>query len=105
MLRMLSGKTHEVFTALAVRRVPDGAEIVDVEMTRATFLPLSDRDIKDYVVTGEPFGKAGGYGIQGIGGKFIKRIEGCYFNVMGLPISRLWVTLRSMGWQGSHDGK
>jgi len=105
MLQMLSGETHEVFTGLAVRRTLEGTESIDVETTRVTFLSLSEKDIEDYVATGEPFGKAGGYGIQGIGGRFISRIEGCYFNVMGLPVSKLWVMLRSMGWLETEEPK
>jgi septum formation protein len=98
MLRLLSGATHEVLTGVAVVRVPDSQQIVDVERTRVTFLQLSDREIEDYVATGEPFGKAGAYGIQRIGGRFVSRVDGCYFNVMGLPISKIWQMLRSLGW-------
>jgi septum formation protein len=88
-LRFLSGREHDVLTGLSLVTVPEGVEAVHVESTRVSFLPLSDEDIEDYVLTGEPFDKAGAYGIQGIGGRFISRIEGCYFNVMGLPISRV----------------
>ena len=89
MLRLLSGREHDVLTGLSFLTMPAGAETLHVESTRVSFLPLSDEDIEDYVLTGEPFDKAGAYGIQGIGGRFISRIEGCYFNVMGLPISRV----------------
>jgi septum formation protein len=98
MLATLSGKTHEVLTGLSIVRTPDGLQASGVETTRVAFLPLSPAQIDAYIATGEPFDKAGGYGIQGIGGKFIPRIEGCYFNVMGLPLSRLWQMLRSLGW-------
>jgi septum formation protein len=98
MLNLLSGKTHEVLTGLAIIRVPYGDRSVHVESTRVTFLPLSDTDIQNYIATSEPFDKAGAYGIQGIGGRFISGIEGDYFNVMGLPVSKLWRMLRDMGW-------
>jgi septum formation protein len=94
MLRMLSGKTHEVLTGLSIIRNADDAGASHVETTRVSFLALSEGDIADYLATGEPLDKAGAYGIQGIGGRFVWRIEGCYFNVMGLPISRLWSLLR-----------
>lgn len=96
MLRLLSGKTHEVFTGLAVLSMPDQEVSVAVEVTRVTFARLSDEEIEDYVSSGEPFDKAGGYGIQGRGGKFVSRIEGCYFNVMGLPLARLYAMLREL---------
>ncbi len=98
MLHALSGKTHEVCTGLAIVRTPDGLQAAGVETTRVTFLPLLPDQIDAYIATGEPFDKAGGYGIQGAGGKFIPRIEGCYFNVMGLPLSRTWQMLRALGW-------
>ena len=101
MLRLLSGTTHEVHTGLAIIRRPGAAEAVIEEATRVTFAPLSDREIDAYIDTGEPFDKAGAYGIQGIGGRYVTRIEGCYFNVMGLPLARLWVLLREFGWQES----
>lgn len=96
MLRLLSGRTHEVLTGVAVLRVPEGFSALHVETTRVTFLDLSDSDIENYIATGEPFDKAGAYGIQGIGGKFVREIEGCYFNVMGLPLSRVWSLVRAI---------
>jgi septum formation protein len=101
MLRLLSGQKHEVLTGLSVLSVPEGPEAHHVESTRVTFVRLGDEDIDDYLATGEPFGKAGAYAIQGVGGRFVSRIEGCYFNVMGLPLSRLWCLLRSVGWKDS----
>lgn len=100
MLRALSGATHEVLTGIAIIRASDRKNVAEVATTRVTFLPLADGDIDSYIASGEPFDKAGAYGIQGIGGKFVSRIEGCYFNVMGLPLSRVWQALRSLGW---HD--
>ena len=93
MLRLLSGTAHDVLTGLSMIRVPDGPEYNHVETTNVQFLKLSKSDIDEYIATGESFDKAGAYGIQGIGGRFIWKIEGCYFNVMGLPLSRLWLTL------------
>jgi septum formation protein len=96
MLGLLSGRDHDVLTGLMFISIPDGVETAHLESTRVSLLPLSDEDIEDYLLTGEPFDKAGAYGIQGIGGRFISRIEGCYFNVMGLPISRVWRVLARM---------
>lgn len=97
MLRLLNGKTHQVLTGVSILSLPHGKELTHVESTRVHFLKLSEKEIEDYIHTGEPFDKAGGYGIQGIAGRFIDRIDGCYFNVMGLPISRVWTMLRRLG--------
>jgi len=99
MLRLLAGRIHEVHTGLALLRYPGGDERVVEEITRVTFAPLSDAEIESYLETGEPFGKAGAYAIQGIGGRYITRIEGCYFNVVGLPLARLWSLLAELGWE------
>lgn len=96
MLRELSGQTHDVLTGLALVCTANGRELSHVETTRVTFAPLSEAEIESYLATGEPFDKAGAYGIQGFAGKYVTRIEGCYFNVMGLPISRLWAMLREL---------
>ncbi|MBZ5694063.1 MAG: Maf family protein [Acidobacteriia bacterium] len=101
MLRLLSGAVHEVHTGVALVRRPGAMEGLIEEITRVTFAPLSDDDIEGYIATGEPFDKAGAYAIQGIGGRYITRIEGCYFNVMGLPLARLWSFLRDFGWRES----
>jgi nucleoside triphosphate pyrophosphatase len=105
MLRLLAGTTHEVHTGLAVVRRPGAMEGIVEEITRVTFAPLSDQEIESYVATGEPFDKAGAYGIQGIGGRYVTRIEGCYFNVMGLPLARLWSLLREFGWKDPASGR
>jgi septum formation protein len=102
-LRLLSGKTHEVLTALSVINILASNEALHVEKTRVEFLKMSEEEIENYIQTGEPFDKAGAYGIQGIAGRFATRIEGCYFNVLGLPLSRLWTTLQALGWK--EDGK
>lgn len=85
MLRTLSGRTHLVMTGVALVT----AERVEVaaEVTAVQFLTLSDEEIAAYVATGEPMDKAGAYGIQGFAARWIPRVEGCYFNVVGLPIS------------------
>ncbi len=101
MLRRLSGRIHEVHTGLALLRTTGAEQRVVEEVTRVHFAPLTDREIEDYIATGEPFDKAGAYGIQGIGGRYVARIEGCYFNVMGLPLARLWSLLRQDGWGSS----
>jgi septum formation protein len=86
MLELLSGRTHAVLTGLAVI---SGRKIVrDVEITQVTFNQLNDREIAEYIANGEPLDKAGAYAIQGYAARWIPRIEGCYFNVMGLPIAR-----------------
>jgi septum formation protein len=99
MLRLLSATSHEVLTGLFVIRAYDGISFAHVERTRVEFARLSETDIDAYVQTKEPFDKAGAYAIQGIGGRFVRRIEGCYFNVMGLPLARLWEILREMRWE------
>jgi septum formation protein len=98
MLRLLSASKHEVLTGLSVIRAYDGISFARIERTRVEFVRLSETDIDAYVQTKEPFDKAGAYGIQGIGGRFVRRMEGCYFNVMGLPLSRVWEILREMRW-------
>jgi septum formation protein len=97
MLRLLSGRVHEVHTGLAAVRRPRAAEGIVEEVTQVTFAPLSEEEIESYIATGESFDKAGAYGIQGIGGRYVTRIEGCYFNVMGLPLARLYSLLREFG--------
>jgi septum formation protein len=98
MLRQLSGGVHEVHTGLAVISMPQGIERVIEEVTSVHFAKLSDAEIDAYIETGEPFDKAGAYGIQSIGGRYVTRVEGCYFNVMGMPLGCLWATLQELGW-------
>jgi septum formation protein len=97
-LRRLSGTVHEVHTGLAVLSAASGAERVVEEISLVHFAPLTEAEIDAYLATGEPFDKAGAYGIQGIGGRYVTRVEGCYFNVMGMPLARLWSLLREFGW-------
>lgn len=99
MLRLLNGRTHQVLTGVSIIAVPSGAEHHHVEATRVRFRKLTNAEIEDYIATGEPFDKAGAYAIQGIAGRFVARIDGCYFNVMGLPLSSVWWMLRAAGWR------
>jgi septum formation protein len=92
MLRTLSGRRHEVLTGICLRSA--GHVIEDCAETSVWFVPLSSAEIQEYVASGEPMDKAGGYAIQGLASKFIQRIEGCYFNVMGLPIAMVYRHLR-----------
>ena len=101
MLSYLSGRTHFVLTGICVLRLPDGATRSAVERTAVTFAPLDPSEIEAYVTSGEPFDKAGGYAIQGRAGRYIPRIEGCYFNVVGLPLARLHALLSDLGWRES----
>jgi septum formation protein len=99
MLSRLSGGVHEVHTGLAVIRMPQRIERLIEEVTRVHFAKLSDAEIDGYIATGEPFDKAGGYGIQSIGGRYVTRVEGCYFNVMGMPLARLCAMLQELEWE------
>jgi septum formation protein len=99
MLQRLNGATHEVRTGLALLQQPSGIKRVTEEVTRVTFACLSDQEIENYIATGEPFGKAGAYAIQGIGGRYVSRIEGCYFNVVGFPLARFYSLLRESRWE------
>ena len=93
MLRMLSGRTHRVITSVALVTAA-GVEVA-AEATAVRFLTLSDAEIADYVTGGEPMDKAGAYAIQGRAARWIPRIEGCYFNVMGLPLALVSSLLES----------
>lgn len=85
MLKLLNATWHEVLTGVAVVRVEGGTRVA-YERTRVRFAEMSDKEIDWYIATGEPFGKAGAYAIQGKASMFIEEIEGDYFNIMGLPI-------------------
>lgn len=88
MLALLSGRRHEVLTGFCLRRREE--RICDHAVTAVWFAPMSAREIDDYAATGEPMDKAGAYAVQGAASKFIPRIDGCYYNVMGLPISLVY---------------
>ncbi len=92
MLALLSGRRHEVLTGVCLRR---GESLTTaVESTAVWFAPLTAREIADYAASGEPMDKAGAYAIQGLASKFIERIEGCYYNVVGLPVALVYRILR-----------
>ncbi len=99
MLASLSGHTHHVLTGIFLLQLPGGATRAAVEKSSVTFAPLSEAEIDAYVASGEPMGKAGAYGIQGSAGRFIPKIEGCYFNIVGLPLARLYKLLGELGWE------
>jgi MAF protein len=101
MLEKLSGRSHEVITGVVLLRTRDGALREAVESTQVTFATITPQEIEAYVASGEPLGKAGAYAVQGRGGRFVTRIEGCYFNVVGLPLARVYGLLRDLecgGW-------
>jgi septum formation protein len=98
MLQLFSGRTHSVVTGVSLIRLPEMDRRQFVETTLVTFAALSRDEISRYLATEEPFDKAGAYAIQGYAGRYIPRIEGCYFNVVGLPLARLVSTLQELGW-------
>lgn len=98
MLKMLSNQTHEVRTGFAI--LGKGMEIVSSELTLVTFNMLSEKTIDNYIATGEPSDKAGAYGIQGFGSVLVRSILGDYFNVVGLPVSRVAANLAALGIHG-----
>ena len=93
MLRLLSGRTHQVITGVCL--LAPAFERTEAEITQVVFSPLSDDEIAQYVQTGEPMDKAGAYAIQGIASRWVVRIEGCYFNVVGLPLPRVYRMLKA----------
>ena len=104
MLRLLSGRSHIVITGVCLVGSETGNQKMETsfqdvwsETTLVTMDPLSDADIRSYVATGEPMDKAGAYAIQGVASRWISRIEGDYFNVVGLPVALVWRMLRQHG--------
>ncbi len=95
MLRSLSGEEHEVYTGVSVLR--GGLELLESEKSTVRFRPLSEREIRAYIATGEPMDKAGAYGAQGKASLFVEHIDGDFFNVMGLPLYRLGQMLKKQG--------
>lgn len=93
MLEMLSGRTHEVITALALVSLPDNRQI-EAERTSVVFRKLKSSEIESYINTGECFDKAGGYGIQGYGAALVEGIEGDFYNVVGMPVNLLMEMLK-----------
>jgi septum formation protein len=96
MLRALAGRTHEVLTGLALLRRPDGRTLTGVSRTLVRMRALSEAEIQGYVATGEPHDKAGAYGIQGFASAVVERVDGCWFNVVGLPVALLGDLVRRM---------
>ena len=101
MLLKLRGREHLVITGFALLRIPDREIRVGHETTRVWFSGMTEAEIDAYVATNEPLDKAGAYAIQGIAGRYIPRIEGCYFNVVGLPLARVWRAMKDLGWPES----
>jgi len=97
MLRRLQGDTHEVFTGVAVSLAEDGETRSAVDVTRVEMLPMTEDEIDEYVASGEPMGKAGAYALQGVGGLFVRSVDGSPFTVIGLPIHLLPRLIASVG--------
>jgi len=89
MLRVLSGRTHDVITGICLKNLQRNVERTDAVLTRVGFKQLSDEEIESYIRTGKPMDKAGAYGIQGIGAFLVKSVEGSYTNVVGLPLCEI----------------
>jgi len=92
-LQQLSGKTHEVYTGFAIVEKPSGEMLSEFVKTLVSFRKLADEEIDRYIKSGSPFDKAGGYGIQDQGALFVQKIDGCFYNVMGLPVTKLYQAL------------
>lgn len=106
MLRRLSGKRHDVLTGVTVIVRPEEERHTHVESTAVVMREIADAEIDWYVDSGEPYDKAGGYGIQGRAAVFVDRLEGCYFNVVGLPLNALWNILAKCNiriWEGAGE--
>lgn len=96
MLKRLSGRAHDVYTGYCVMTAKDANALCRSVRTSVVFYPLTDKEINDYILTGEPMDKAGAYGIQGLGKKLIERFDGSFNNVVGLPTDELMKTLKEM---------
>jgi septum formation protein len=97
MLSALSGAVHQVVTGLAIVDVDTRREVVDCERTQVRFRQLSRGEIRNYIATGEPLGKAGAYAVQGRGALLVEQIDGCFYNVVGLPLGKLREMLAEFG--------
>ena len=97
MLRKLSGRTHQVLTGVCLLHLD--TTFVEWSTTDVTFCHLTDLEIQTYLQSGEPFDKAGAYAIQGLGARFVEGIEGCYFNVVGLPVPRLYQMMKRLDFE------
>ena len=98
MLAKLSGRTHTVMTGVSLIRLPDIESREFIETTQVHFASISKEEITKYLSSGEPFDKAGAYANQRLGGRFVPRIDGCYFKIVGLPLARLCKELTELGW-------
>ena len=94
MLQLLSGRSHSVYTGIALFHTDTGRMLCEADRTLVTFAPMGTEEIEAYLQTGEYADKAGAYGIQGAAAKYISKIEGCYFNVMGLPVHRVYELIK-----------
>jgi septum formation protein len=103
MLVKLQGSTHDVYTGVALIDVCSGKKLVEHEKTRVFFRVMEEVEIRRYVASGEPLDKAGAYGVQGLAAIFINKLEGCYTNVVGLPLARLSVMLKAVGYNVLKD--
>jgi septum formation protein len=99
MLQKLSGKTHQVLTGVCL--LHELTLFVECATTDVTFCLLTEQEIENYLRSGEPFDKAGAYAIQGLGARFVEKISGCHFNVVGLPVSRLYQMMKHLNVEGS----
>ncbi len=99
MLAQLSGQTHQVYTGYALVAPKRSRDLSGAECTQVRFRVLEDEEIARYVVSKEPMDKAGAYAIQGLASLFVERIEGDYFNIVGLPIMQVNLALRQLGWR------
>jgi len=97
MLKMFSGKTIKVYSGVALINAKTKKEIKDYEVSEFTFRKISDKEIKSYIKTKEPLDKAGAIAIQGLGSIFIKKVNGCYANIVGFPIHNIYKNLTKMG--------
>jgi septum formation protein len=104
MLRAIRGRWHEVLTGVAAVRASDGASAVGAERTRVLVRDLSDEEVDEYVASGEPLDKAGSYAIQDCGAAVVERVEGCFYNVVGLPVVRLCRVLDELAAVGRRGG-
>ncbi len=96
MLKSLSGKSHYVYSGVALINTKTNLVKTESVKTKVTFSEITDNEIKQYISTGEPMDKAGAYGIQGFGGIFVESIEGCFYNVVGLPLNKLKSLFKSI---------
>lgn len=103
MLVKLQGSTHDVYTGVALIDVHSGKIMVGHEKTRVFFRNIEEDEIRRYVASGEPLDKAGAYGAQGLAAIYINKLEGCYTNVVGLPLARLSVMLKAIGYNVLND--